>query len=56
MKLFNNLSMVIGGIGGILIYWLGGMDMFLEALLFAMVCDYITGIIKAIMNKNLSSK
>lgn len=37
-------------------YWLGGLDEMLIALLIFMLCDYLTGVMKAIVNKKLSSE
>ena len=39
-----------------LIYLLGGLDVALTCLLIAIVLDYVSGIIKAFVTKNLSSK
>lgn len=55
-KIFNWISIVGGTIGGILFSFLGGLDKLLIALLILMVCDYITGVLKAIYNKQLSSE
>jgi len=40
----------------IIFYFTGGEDTAIRAVLFAMVVDYITGIVKAIYMKNLNSK
>ncbi len=55
-KIFNWISVTFGAIGGLLVSFLGGLDKLLYALLILMVLDYITGILKAIYNKKLSSK
>lgn len=55
-KLFNWFSMVFGVIGGILSYWLGGWDVLLKTIVFLAVVDYITGVIKGIYTKQLSSE
>lgn len=55
-KLFNWFSMIFGLIGGILSYWLGGWDMLLKTIVFLAVVDYITGVIKGIYTKQLSSE
>lgn len=39
-----------------LIYLLGGFDVALTCLLIAIVLDYVSGLIKAFVTKNLSSK
>lgn len=54
-KLFNWLSIVGGAIGGFIVSLLGGLDKLIIALLILMILDYITGLIKAIYNKQLSS-
>lgn len=45
------ISIVIGSIT----YWLGGWDILLNALLILMLVDYLTGVLKGICEKNLSS-
>lgn len=55
-KLFNWFSMIFGLIGGILSYWLGGWDVLLKTIVFLAVVDYITGVIKGIYTKQLSSE
>ena len=39
-----------------IVYLLGGFDIALQSLLIIMIVDYLTGIISAIYNKELSSK
>lgn len=55
-KLFNNTSIFVGIIGGATAKLLGGWDTLLYCLLAVMVLDYITGVLKAVANKNLSSR
>jgi toxin secretion/phage lysis holin len=55
MKLWHTLQAVIAASGGWLGWFLGGWDGFIFALVTFMVIDYITGIMCAIVNKNLSS-
>ena len=55
-KLFNQISIIIGVIGGICTYWLGGWDVLLKTIVFLAVADYITGWIKGIYLKKLSSE
>lgn len=55
-KYLNHVSIVAGVVGGILANLLGGMDTILHALLFVVVVDYITGLIKAYFLQDLSSK
>lgn len=54
MKHFINdiLSVILTTI----VYLLGGFDIALQSLLIVMIVDYLTGIISAIYNKELSSK
>ena len=55
-KLFNWISIVFGLIGGFFSYWLGGWDVLLKTIVFLAVVDYITGLIKAVYLKSLSSE
>lgn len=55
-KLFNGASVVGGIVGGFLCQWLGGWDVILKALVVLIVLDYITGVLKAIVTKTLSSQ
>lgn len=54
-KLFNGASIAGGIVGGFLCHWLGGWDVILKALVALVVLDYITGVLKAIATKTLSS-
>lgn len=54
-KLFNGVSIVVGLAGGFLCQWLGGYDVILKALIALVILDYITGVLKAIYTKTLSS-
>ena len=55
-KIFNWISVIFGLIGGVLSYWLGGWDVLLKTIVFLAVVDYITGVIKGIYTKKLSSE
>ncbi len=55
-KLFNNISMVAGISGGIVAYIFGGWDILMKTIVFLAIADYITGWIKAIYLKQLSSE
>lgn len=55
-KLFNWFSIVGGLVGGFLSQWLGGWDVTLKALVALVILDYITGVLKAIATKTLSSQ
>lgn len=46
----------ISAFSSFFIYLFGGFDSLLKCLLIVLVLDYITGVLKAIYNKNLSSK
>lgn len=46
----------ITGLGTILTYFLGGFDIALEVLIILMTLDYITGLLRGIIKKELSSK
>ncbi len=57
MKTFIEiLSTASGFLGGFTGYFLGGFDGFLVALIIFITIDYITGIMVAILNKELSSE
>lgn len=55
-KLFNWISILFAAIGGFLAQILGGWDGILTALVFLVIVDYLTGWIKALVNKKLSSE
>ena len=55
-EFWNSIQLVFAGIGGWLGYFLGGCDGLLYALLAFVVIDYITGMMCAIADKNLSSE
>lgn len=52
----NTIQIIFAGIGDWLGYFLGGCDGLLYALLDFVVIDYITGIMRAIADKDLSSE
>ncbi len=56
MKNFNGISIVSGIIGGTLSFLFGSFDILLKVLITVIIIDIITGLIKAIYNKELSSK
>lgn len=49
-------SSIIAVVCTTLVYLLGGLDVALSCLLVAIVLDYVSGLIKAFVTKNLSSK
>lgn len=55
-EFWNSIQLVFAGVGGWLGYFLGGCDGLLYALLAFVVIDYITGVMCAIADKNLSSE
>ena len=55
-KLLNGFSVLSGTAGGILAGLMGGWDGLLAALITLVVLDYITGLAKAVCQKELSSK
>ena len=54
--LWNIIQIIFAAIGGWLGWFLGGFDGLLYALLAFVVIDYITGVMYAIADKNLSSE
>ena len=55
-EFWNTIQIIFAGIGGWLGYFLGGCDGLLYALLAFVVIDYITGIMCAIAERDLSSE
>lgn len=55
MKENEVIKLLFAGAGGFLASLFGGFDVLLQTLLLFMVIDYVTGIIKAIVKKQLSS-
>lgn len=55
-EFWNTIQLAFAAVGGWLGYFLGGCDGLLYALLTFVVIDYITGIMYAIADKNLSSE
>ena len=55
-KYFNNISIIFGCVGGFICNFLGGWDMLLKSIVILMALDYITGLLKSIYNKKLSSE
>ena len=50
------IKAAFASVGGIAVFWLGGMDQLLKMLIALIVIDYLTGVIKAICEKKLSSE
>ena len=55
-RIFNTASIALGVFGGIAAQVFGAWDSVLCALLVIMVLDYITGVMKAVYRKELSSE
>ena len=55
-KIFNWISIVAAAVGGFFVRILGGWDAMLITLVSLVILDYITGWLKAIYNKELSSE
>ena len=55
-KYFNDISIIFGLVGGFICSFLGDWDMLLKSIVILMVLDYVTGLLKAIYNKELSSE
>ncbi len=55
-KIFNSACMMIGLAGGLLAALFGAWNAMFKALIVIMILDYVTGIIKAVIKKNISSK
>lgn len=55
-RLFNWISVLAGALGGIAVKLLGGWDALIITLITLVVFDYITGFIKAVYTKELSSE
>ena len=55
-EIWNWTQAAIAAAGGGLGYFLGGWDGFLYALLAFVIIDYVTGLMCAVLDKNLSSE
>ena len=54
-EFWNTIELIFTAVGGWLGYFLGGCDGLLYALISFVVIDYITGVMCAIINRELSS-
>ena len=50
------IKSVAAAVGGWIIYWLGGLDQLLTALIAVIVLDYLTGVLRAVHQRALSSE
>ena len=55
-EFWNTIQLIFSAVGGWLGYFLGGCDGLLYALTAFVVIDYITGVMCAIINRELSSE
>ena len=55
-RYLNTITMLLSILGGIVVRLLGGLDQLLDVFLFLIIVDFITGWIKAIATKELSSR
>lgn len=55
-QIWNGIQIAFSALGGFLGWFLGGADGFLYALIAFVVIDYITGVMCAIVDRNLSSE
>ena len=55
-NIFNKFSIVIGFLGGFLSELLGGWDVLTHAIVFFVLVDYLTGLAKAFVKKEVSSE
>ena len=54
-QIWSGIQLAFTAVGGFLGWFLGGVDGFLYALIAFTVIDYITGVMCAVTDKNLSS-
>lgn len=55
-EFWNTIQLIFTGVGGWLGWFLGGCDGLLYALIAFTIIDYVTGVMCAISDKNLSSE
>ena len=55
-RYLTTITMLLSIFGGIVVRLLGGLDQLLDVFLFLIIVDFITGWIKAIATKELSSR
>ncbi|HHX0244657.1 TPA: phage holin family protein [Enterococcus faecalis] len=55
-RYLNTITMLLSIFGGIVVRLLGGLDQLLDVFLFLIIVDFITGWIKEIATKELSSR
>ena len=55
-EFWNTIQLIFAAVGGWLGYFLGGCDGLLVALVMFVVVDYLTGVMCAVADRNLSSE
>jgi len=55
-EMWLGIKVGFSAVGGFLGWFLGGMDGFIYALIAFVVVDYITGVLRAVIEKKLSSR
>jgi toxin secretion/phage lysis holin len=55
-EIWNGIQLAIAAVGGWLGWFLGGLDGLIYALIAFAAVDYVTGILRAVTEKNLSSR
>lgn len=55
-EIWNVMQMLFAALGGVLSWFFGGFDGMIYVLLTFIVCDYITGVMCAVLDKKLSSE
>ena len=55
-QIISTMQYVFAGVGGFMGWFLGGLDGFLYALIMFVAIDYLTGLMAAYVQKNISSE
>ena len=55
-EIWTGIQVGFAAVGGFLGWFLGGMDGFIYALIAFVIVDYITGVLRAVVEKKLSSR
>ena len=55
-EIWTGIQLGLAAVGGFLGWFLGGMDGFIYALIAFVVVDYLTGVMRAVVEKELSSR
>ncbi len=54
-KYFSPMNLTVGAIGGMVVNLLGGWDLLLQTIILLIIIDYVSGFLKGIYEKQLSS-